>query len=205
MTDLLIGAGVSQNSIIMLLLLPVIATVIAAVRQIVGIRGFGIFLPAALAMSFLAIGPILGILLFILIALVSTTVRVISRKLKLKLQYLPKMAIILWFVSISILGVLFIYPQNVSIFPVFILILLTEDFTRIQIGKSIKTAINLTFQTLILALVSYAVLTYKPLQEFVLLNPEVSLAGVFLINIILGRFVGLRFTEYLRFRKFIKS
>lgn len=206
-----VESGVPANTIVLLLLLPIVATVMAASRQIVGIRGFGIFLPAALSIAFVAIGPILGILLFMAIVVISTSVRLITRKFKLKLQYLPRMALILWFVSFGILGILFASPminypalKNVSIFPVLVLTLLTEDFTRIQLGKSFKTAIRLTNQTLILAFISYIFLTYPPFRTFVLLNPEIALLVTFVINIVLGKYVGLRFMEYLRFRKLIK-
>ena len=207
-----IASGVPENTIILLLLLPIVATVIAATRQIIGIRGFGIFLPAALSITFVAIGPILGILLFTAIVIISTIVRIITRKLILKLQYLPRMALILWFVSLGILGILFASPYikygpllNVSIFPVLVLTLLVEDFTKIQLGKSFKTAISLTGQTLVLALISYIFLTYQPFQAFVLANPEITLTTTFVINIILGKYLGLRFMEYIRFRKLIKS
>lgn len=207
-----IASGVPENTIVLLLLLPIVATVIAATRQIIGIRGFGIFLPAALSITFVAISPILGILLFIAIVVISTTVRLITRKLKLKLQYLPRMALMLWFVSFGILGILFTAPMinylpllNVSIFPVLVLTLLVEDFTKIQLGKSFKTAMSLTGQTLILALISYVFLTYQPFQKFVLVNPEITLLTTFVINIILGKYLGLRFLEYWRFRKLIKN
>ena len=207
-----VNSGVPENTIVLLLLLPIVATVIAGIRQIVGIRGFGIFLPAALSITFVAIGPVLGILLFIAIVVISTIVRLITRKLKLKLQYLPRMALILWFVSLGILGILFTAPMinyqpllNVSIFPVLVLTLLVEDFTKIQLGKSFKTAMSLTGQTLVLALISYVFLTFQPFQKFVLLNPEIILVTTFLINIILGKYLGLRFMEYLRFRKLLKN
>lgn len=205
-----VNSGVPANTIVLLLLLPIVATVIAATRQIIGIRGFGIFLPAALSITFVAIGPILGILLFMAIVIISTTVRLITRKLKLKLQYLPRMALILWFVSFGILGILFASPMikyqpllNVSIFPVLVLTLLVEDFTKIQLGKSFKTAMSLTGQTLVLSLISYIFLTYQPFQRFVLLNPEMALVTTFVINILLGKYLGLRFMEYYRFRKLI--
>lgn len=207
-----INSGVPANTIVLLLLLPIVATVIAGTRQIIGIRGFGIFLPAALSITFVAIGPILGILLFMAIVVISTIVRIVTRKLKLKLQYLPRMALILWFVSFGILGILFASPMikygpllNVSIFPVLVLTLLVEDFTRIQLGKSFKTAIGLTYQTLILSLISYLFLTYAPFQRIVLLNPEIALISTFVIDIILGKYLGLRFMEYYRFRKLINS
>lgn len=207
-----VESGVPANTIVLLLLLPIVATVIAGIRQIIGIRGFGIFLPAALSITFVAIGPILGILLFMAIVIISTIVRLTTRKLKLKLQYLPRMALILWFVSLGILGILFASPVlryqpllNVSIFPVLVLTLLVEDFTRIQLGKSFKTAIGLTYQTLILSLISYLFLTYSAFQKLVLLNPEIALISTFVIDIILGKYLGLRFMEYWRFRKLINS
>lgn len=206
-----VESGVPANTIVLLLLLPVVATVIAISRHIIGIRGFGIFLPAALSITFVAIGPILGISLFVVIVLISTFVRMFTRKLKIRLQYLPRMALILWFVSFGILGILFASPylnysplMNMSIFPVLVLTLLVEDFIRIQTGKSIKTAFRLTFQTLILALIAYVFLTLKTFQSYVLLNPEIVLFLTFVIDILLGRFVGLRYMEYIRFRKLIK-
>jgi hypothetical protein len=207
-----VEAGVPANTIVLLLLLPVVAAIIAAARHIVGLRGFGIFLPAALAVTFVATGPLVGIGLFLAIVTVSVSARMILRKTKIKLQYLPRMAILLWLVVLAVLGILFAAPlikapqlTKVSIFPVLILALLAEDFTRVQLGKSAETAINLTSETLVLALVSYVFLTLTPLQEFALANPEILLIAVLVFNLILGKYVGLRLLELWRFRKLINS
>jgi hypothetical protein len=207
-----VSAGVPTNTITLLLLLPLVASVIAAARHLVGLRGFGIFLPAALSVVFVATGPIVGIGLFLVIVAVSTATRMLLRRLKVKLQYLPRMALILWFVVFGVLGVLFAAPlinqpdlSNVSIFAVLILVLLAEDFSRVQLGKSAKTAINLATETVILSLVSYIFLTLKVLQEFALLNPEILLIALFILNIVLGKYVGLRLMELWRFRKLISS
>lgn len=203
-----ISAGVPANTIVLLLLLPFVAAIIAAARHVIGIRGFGIFLPAALSVTFVATGPIVGISLFLIIVTIASLVRFLLRKIKVKLQYLPRMALILWFVSLAVLGVLFSAPivrypdlMNVSIFAVLILTLLVEDFIRVQLGKSIKTAISLTTETLFLSLISYLFLTFKPIQEFVLLNPEISLLGVGIFDLILAKYAGLRLMEVWRFRK----
>ena len=205
-----ISAGVPANTIVLLLLLPAVAAIIAAARHLIGIRGFGIFLPAALSVVFVATGPVVGIGLFLIIVIVSTLTRLILRSLKIKLQYLPRMALILWVVSFSVLGVLFMAPIikrpeliNVSIFAVLVLALLAEDFIRVQLGKSFKTALNLTTETVILALVSFIFLTLKAIQEFALLNPEVFLGSVFVFDFVIGRYVGLRLMEIWRFRKLI--
>lgn len=207
-----VGAGVPVNTIILLLLLPIVALVIAVARNVIGIRGFGIFLPASLSVVFVAIGPEVGIGLFLLIVAISTTVRILFKKLKIQLQYLPRMALILWAVSFGVLAVLFLapvvrFPQlaNVSIFAVLILVLLAEDFTRVQLGKSAKTAIGITTETLILSLLSFLFLTLKPLREAVLLNPEVALLVVVVLDFVLARYSGLRLMEIWRFRKLIKA
>lgn len=207
-----VSAGVPANTIVLLLLLPIVAFIIAVTRNVVGIRGFGIFLPAALSVVFLAIGPILGISLFLLIVAISTLVRLTLRKLGAKLQYLPRMALIFWAVVIGVLGVLFAAPvikspalTNVSIFAVLILILLAEDFTRVQLGKSVRTAVSLTSETLIIALVSYIFLTLKPLQNYILLHPEITLLTVGVLDFSLAKYSGLRLMEIWRFRKLIKQ
>lgn len=207
-----VASGVPANTIVLLLLLPIVAFVIAFTRNIIGIRGFGIFLPAALSVVFVATGPAVGIGLFLVIVIVSTSMRLILRKLKVKLQYLPRMAFILWAVVVGVLSVLFLAPvlkfsdlANVSIFAVLFLVLLAEDFTRVQLGKSVKTAMQLTFETLILSLISFLFLTFQPLQSYVLLNPEISLIFIAGADLILGKYTGLRVMEFYRFRKLIRS
>jgi hypothetical protein len=207
-----VASGVPANTIVLLLLLPIMTFVIAFSRNVVGIRGFGIFLPAALSVVFVATGPAIGIGLFLIIVVVSTLVRLILRKLKIKLQYLPRMSFILWAVVLGVLGILFLAPvlkfsalSNVSIFAVLILVLLSEDFTRVQLGKSVRTALNLTFETLLLSLISFFFLTLKPLQEYVLLNPEISLIGIAALDLLLGQYTGLRVMEFYRFRKLINQ
>ena len=207
-----IASGVPANTLVLLLLLPIVTFVIAFSRNVVGIRGFGIFLPAALSVVFVATGPVVGIGLFLVIVAISTAVRIILRRLKVKLQYLPRMSFILWAVVFGVLGVLFMAPilnfpslANVSIFAVLVLILLAEEFNRVQLGKSAKTAVNLTFETLLLSLISYLFLTFQPVRQYVLLNPEISLILVAIFDLALGKYTGLRVMEYYRFRKLIKG
>ena len=207
-----VGSGIPVNMIVLLLLLPMVATIIAATRHIIGLRGFGIFLPATLSVVFVATGPIVGIALFFFIITISWLVKFTLRKLKIKLQYLPKAALLLWAVSLGILGLMFLSPiykipgiENVSIFPVLLLALLAEDFTRIQLGKNFKTAFSLTLETMILALLSYFALTSESVREYALLNPEKLLVFIGLIDFVLGKYVGLRILEIWRFKKLLKS
>jgi len=205
-----VTAGVPANTIVLLLLLPLVAAVIAAARHIIGLRGFGILLPAALSVAFVAVGPVVGLILFLTIVASSIFLRTLLKKGRIRLQYLPRMAMILWFVVVCVLLIFFFAPlvaipgiTNISIFPVLILVLLAEDFTRVQLGKSARIAINLTTETIVLALVCYVFLTWQSLQRFALLSPELFLGGVALFNFFTGKFIGLRFREYWRFRKLL--
>ena len=207
-----VDEGIPANTIVLLLLLPGIATFIAAARHIVGLRGFGIFLPAALSVVFLAIGPVVGLVLFIAIVLASLVTRMVLRRMKIKLQYLPRMALILWVVVIGVLLILFLAPlltladfENVSIFPVLILVLLAEDFSKVQLGKSARTAVTLASETIILGLLSYIILVTQPLREFAILHPEILLLVLLVVDVLLGKYIGLRFIEYWRYRKLIND
>ena len=205
----IIKKGVPANTIVLILLFPLMAAIIAGSRHVVGIKGFGIFLPAVLSVVFVATGIIEGLLLFLTIIIVATSARMFLRKMKL--QYLPRMALLLWCVSLGVLGVLFIAPvlnltsiMTLSIFPILILILLAESFIGIQIGMSMKQAIKITMQTLVVALVCSSILQLDFLQKFVLLKPEISVLLVVILDIFMGKYVGLRWMEYRKFKEILK-
>lgn len=204
--------GVPTNTLVLLLLLPTIALIVASARHLIGLQGFGILLPAALGVTFLAVGPIVGLTLFLVITFGSSLTRIVLRRVKLRLHYLPRMSFLLGITTLIVLIVLFLVSfvdlygvQNVSIFPVLFLILLSEDFTRVQIGKSLRTAFNMTTQTLFLAIVLYTVLTQEGLHAFVVTNPEIAILAPLALSVLLGKFSGLRFLEYYRFRRLLKS
>ncbi len=204
--------GVPVNTLVLLMLLPVVAMFVAGARHIVGLQGFGILLPTALSIAFLALGPLVGIALFLVIVGTSTFGRMFLRKIKLRLHYLPRMSLLLSLTVLALLAVLLMGSAvnlsgvtNISIFPVLFLVVLSEDFIRVQTGKSFRTALNITTQTLLLALVSYYFLTLWSLQKFAIQNPELLFGSVIVLNILLGKFSGLRVLEYYRFRKLLKK
>jgi len=203
-----IASGVSEETIVLFLLLPLVASLVAAARHLVGFRGFGILIPTAIALAFVATGISTGILLFLAILLVATLARTLLRKLRL--HYLPRMALLLWLVSLVILILIFSSPylglgqlMTISIFPVLILILLAEDFVAVQIGKSLQEAAKLTLETIVIALLGYAVFNFRALQVFALQKPAWVILAPVVINLLVGRFTGLRLLEYRRFRRLL--
>jgi len=197
-----VSAGVPANTIVLLLLLPLLAALIAAARHFLGIAGFGIFTPAMISVTFLATGISSGIILFLVALLMAAFSRMMLKKLKV--HYLPRMAILLWFICLGIFVVIFIFPRGEFIVAVYFFITL-KCFIEVQTGRSMREAVGMTIETLIIALGGYFLMNWKFLQGFVLLNPEISVLGVLLFNILVGKYTGFRFLEYRRFRAIMKK
>ncbi len=204
-----VDKGVSANTIVLVLLFPLIAGLIAAARHLLGLTGFGIFVPAMLSVAFLATGIKVGMGMFLIVWFLAT----ISRKItaKLKLQYLPRMALLMWFVSIGVLGVMLAGVNlklgelsAVSIFPILILMLLTENFIEVQTGKSQREALRVMLQTIVMALTGAVILRLDWVQKQVLLNPELALLLIAAFDIYVGRYVGLRALEMWKFKQLVK-
>jgi hypothetical protein len=196
-----VSVGVPPNTIVLIFLFPLIAALIAAARHYLGIAGFGIFTPAMISVAFLATGIVSGLIIFLVTLLMATVARLFLKKFKV--HYLPRMAILLWFICLGIFVVIFAFP-TVSIFPILFMILLVENFIEVQTGRSMREAIGLTAETLLIAVACYALLNWKFLQSFALLNPEILVVGVFLFNLIVGRYTGFRIFEYQRFKPAMK-
>lgn len=198
--------GLPVNTVVLILLFPLIVAIVAVARHLIGVRGVGILTPALLAVAFLATGIWVGVLLFLIILLVATTARIVLRKLKL--QYLPRMALLLWCVSAGVLGTLFLAAfinvgaiLTVGIFPILILMLLAETFIDIQQGRSASEAKDIIFQTFMLAMISSLLLAWQEVQRVVILYPEILFTGVAILDIFIGKYTGLRLTEYLMFKR----
>ena len=202
--------GVSEEAVILLLMLPIVATIIAFARQVIGIKGFGIYTPLIISFAFLATGLKYGLAFFIIIILVGTLTRLAVKRFRL--LYLPRMAIVIIAVAVSILLVFLegAYSERngltaASIFAVIIMITLVEKFIASQIERGRKEAITLTIETLLLSIICYWIAIWPWLRETVLAYPFLIIIGTIIINILLGKWTGLRISEYARFRKIIKS
>lgn len=208
MLNFMINQGVPVNSVFLILMLPVMATIIATARQFVGIKAFGIFAPTVIALSFLVTGIEYGIAIFGIIIVLGTLARLFARRIRL--LYLPRMAIVLSLVALAIFVLYFVgsYFDNnliaVSIFPILIMTVLAEHFISVQIDQGYKSAIKLTIETLILSVAGYYIGDWTLFKTTILAYPELVLL-TFIINIIVGKFAGLRLTEYLRFRNVFKQ
>lgn len=210
--------GVPIGTVTLILMLPIVVTMIAFFRQVIGIKAFGIYTPALIIFAFLAIrsesrsfwgGAKYGIFIFIAVILIGTLARIILRRFRL--LYLPRVAIVISIVSFLTLLILILSGAfqrtglaSVSIFPILIMIALVEKFVTVQIEKGDKAAIFLSLETLLISLVGYFLVSWQGLIGFVQQYPLVVLSTL-VINILLGKWTGLRLTEYFRFKEVWKN
>jgi hypothetical protein len=213
-----VNQGVPVSTIILILMLPVVVTMIAIFRQVIGIKAFGIYTPALIIFAFLAIkaesqsfwgGIKYGTSIFVAIIIIGTLVRMFLKKFRL--LYLPRVAIVISIVALSTLLLLTIGGYfsrtglaGVSIFPILIMITLVEKFVAAQIEKGNKTAIILSLETLVISIAGYFVASWGTLILFLQKYPWVVLLTL-IINVALGKWTGLRISEYIRFKELLKN
>lgn len=205
-----VNEGVPPNLLVLVLLFPVITAFIAASRHIIGLEGFGVYTPAVLAVTLVSTGIGTGLLLFCIILIAASVGRTVLRQFKL--QYLPRTALMLWFVSLTVFGLLLVSPAltnlninlvSVSIFPILMLVLLSENFIEAQLAGSQSRAIQLTLETMVLAVICAMIMRMSEVQRFVILYPELTIVLILLGDIAVGRYTGLRLSEFLRFKPII--
>ncbi|MEX1997388.1 MAG: 7TM domain-containing protein [Candidatus Andersenbacteria bacterium] len=206
--NFLVNRGVPINNIILILMLPVIATILSFARQVIGIKAFGLITPAMTTLSFLVMGLQYGLAVFIVVLLSGTLTRVLLRRLRM--LYLPRMALVLTNASLAILVLLGFgvvteraATLSFSIFPILILTILAEEFIAVQFKAGARTALTTTAWTLFLSIACYFIVSWQLLRTFLLSYPEIVLLAI-PINILLGRWTGLRLTEYIRFRELLR-
>ncbi len=205
-----VADGVSPNTLVLLFLFPMVAALVAFSRQVVGVNGFGMIIPALLSVAFISTGGVVGLVLLTFVMLSAIFGRTVIKKIRI--PYLPKLAILIWFVSIAVLGLLIMSPMigldklmSVGIFPIMIFVLLAETFIEAQITRSLTTSFGMTLETVILAFIAFKLMNISWIQNQVLLQPEMAVVLILALDILIGKYKGLRLLEIWRFRKLLSK
>jgi hypothetical protein len=202
--------GVPLSTVVLILMLPVIAAFIAFLRQVIGIKAFGIYTPLIITFAFLATNGLrYGIAIFAAVILTGMLMRFALKPFRL--LYLPRVAIMVTVVALTILLMLTFGGSqqrtglaSVSIFPILIMILLVEKFVAVQIEKGDRAAIALTLETLAISVIGYFIASSQMFSSFLVAYPWIVLLTI-PFNIFLGKWTGLRLSEYIRFKDVIKK
>lgn len=199
--------GISQNLLKILLMLPLGALVTVVFRNVVGLETFGTFLPALIAAAARETGLMWGVVGFLGIVLVSAVIR---RGLDwMQLLHSPKMAIVLTTVVIVMMATTVGGVQlglfelaHVTLFPIAILAITAERVALMEAEQGALKVARITLMTLIVIAACYAVMDSLFMQSLVLAFPELLLVVVAL-NLWLGKWIGIRVLEFMRFRRLI--
>lgn len=207
LVNFLLSHGVSAQAVILILMLPIIATIFAFLKQVIGITTFGLYTPSIVALSFLALGWRIGVLFLLFILIMGYLTR--SAMKKWRLLYIPKVAIILTVVSLMLLLLVAVGTaaglsfSRDTIFILLIMSTLSENFLNLKTEEGWWAALAGIGETILGALLCVFIVQSQTLQAAILAFPELLL-GTLIINIFLGRWTGLRLIEYFRFREVFK-
>lgn len=201
-----IEAGIPVNTILLILLLPVLALLVAFVRVVVGLPSLELLVPIALAYAFVAVGVAAGSIILAAIILASFLSRMLLKRLSI--MYYPKRSISMLLLALLVFAALTVSSslasvnvQEISIFPILILTLLGDSIVSLQLRKSLYETTVITGVTIVIGLTGYWLATEPYFRNLIILYPEIILLTL-PFNLILGRYFGLRVSELFRFRSF---
>lgn len=193
----------AQETYKILLTVPIGAFIILLLRNFIGLKTFGTFMPVLIALAFRETHVIWGIILFTLIVSFGLAARFYLDQLRLLL--VPRLAAILT-VVIMLMIFISVISQNlgleaglsVALFPMVILTMTIERMCITWDERGAAEAIKSGIGSLVAAVIAFGAMNYPPLQYLVFAFPELLLV---LLSIILwfGQYRGYRLFELFRF------
>lgn len=204
-----VSHGISQNVVYLLLVVPFLTFVTSFSRQVVGISTFGVYAPLVLSLSFFVLGLEFGLSVFIVTLVVSYLIRVLFERVEL--LYIPRLSLLLSALALSfflVLG-LAVYFQtslnlSLAIFPMLVMSTISEKFLSAQSEEGIKNAIVVAGETVVVSLIGYFLFDMPLFKDAILATPEYVVLPI-VGNVLLGRFTGLRWAEYFKFRTLLSE
>jgi hypothetical protein len=221
--DLLQNLSIDREALIVLLSLPIVATIVGIARHIVGAKSLGIYAPIVLTYSFFALSLdgryqtypdiLLGIRYGLAFTLVVLTTSVLGTWLvkRARMHYFPKISINLSLVAAALLASLILADllgregfTSTNALALVLIASVAEQFTATLFKKNLRTAFLITAETTIISIFSYLLIAWPSFQDLLLKYPYLVLL-TFVINYAVGKYRGLRFREFVRFREVLNQ
>lgn len=196
-----------QDTYKILLTLPVGAFIILLLRNFVGLKTFGTFMPVLIALAFRETHVIWGIVLFTLIVSFGLLARFYLDQLRLLL--VPRLACILTVVILLML-IISILSQNlglesglsVALFPMVILTMTIERMCILWDERGALEAIRSGVGSMIAAVIAFFAMNSLDMQYLLFAFPEL-LFVLLGLTLLCGQYHGYRLTELARFKAFV--
>lgn len=193
-----------QSIFRVLLLVPFGALLIVVLRNVIGVKLPGTFMPVLLALAFRGTSLVWGILIFAVLTGIGLVAR--SGLERLRLLLLPRVGGVLTVVVLLMAALAIISNElgfevalSVALFPMVVITMMIERTALLWEEVGPKDACRQWINGTLGAVAVYYVITPTSLGYFLLLFPE-TLLVVLAAMILLGRYTGYRLTEIRRFR-----
>lgn len=187
-----------------LIMIPVGALMIVLMRNLVGVRTFGTFLPILVALAFRETQLLAGLTLFILIVGIGLGVRFYLEKLHLLL--VPRLSAVLTVVVILMIAVSILSHRlgielglSVALFPMVIMTMVIERMSVVWEERGANDAIIEGVGTLVVASFAYWLMGLDIVRHLVFVFPE-TLLIILAFMLLFGRYTGYRLSEIRRFK-----
>ncbi len=187
-----------------LLMVPLGAFIMLILRNVVGIKTFGTFMPVLIALAFRETQLVAGIVLFTVVVSMGLLVRFYLERLRLLL--VPRLTAVLILVVLLMALVSVVSNRlgieiglSVALFPMIIMTMTIERMSIAWEERGPAHAIREGVGSLVIASFAYLVMTWERVEHLVFVFPELLLV-LFAITLLIGRYSGYRLTELFRFR-----
>jgi len=193
----------SQNAFKRLLIVPFGALVVVFMRVFIGLKTSGTFMPILLAMAFLQTKLIPGIILFLVIVGIGLIVRSYLSYLNLLLVARISAGIVIVIGIMASVAILthkmnVLADTGITFFPMIILAWTIERMSVLWEEEGPKNVFEQGGGSILVAILTYFLLSSKTLGFITFNFPEVLLAVLGII-IVMGRYNGYRLSELYRF------
>jgi hypothetical protein len=199
----------TQNVYRVLLLTPVGAFLIVFLRNVVGFKTFGTFMPILIALAFRETKLLWGMVLFTLVVSLGLAIRFYLEYLKLLL--VPRLASVLTIVILLMALVSLMTHKlgidrgvSVALFPMVILTMTVERMSLVWEEMGPLEALQQGLGSLLVAALAFVIMSDSIMRHIVFVFPELLLI-VLAANLLLGRYTGYRLTELWRFRSSLRQ
>ncbi|QDU72469.1 UUP1 family membrane protein [Mucisphaera calidilacus] len=199
----------AQAAFAMLMMVPIGALIVVVMRNIVGVKTSGTFMPILIALAFTDTTLWIGLMMFGVIVGVGILIRVYLTQLNLLL--VPRVAAVV--VIVILLMFVWTYLSasagfesglTITFFPMIIIAWTIERLSIAAEEEGVGEALTQTVGSLFVASITYLVLSNFYVAYLILTFGELNLIILVLI-LLLGTYTGYRLTELRRFEPLVRE
>jgi len=191
-----------------LITIPVGITILVFLRQFIGVKTLGTFMPVLIGIAFRETALLNGLILFSVLIGLGLALRFYLERLQLLL--VPRLAVVVIFIVMLMAGITIALTNSnqaiglsISLFPIVILTMTIERMSIVWEETSAGEAIKQGMGSLGVAAVTYLAMTNDFVEYWMYQFPELLLVLMGLC-VLMGRYTGLRLSELWRFRELSK-